>query len=226
MKKAFMILVALMMLVTGVMAEDVTPEDAAHAEEVILFPFGLVEEDGKYFIELEGNPSTGYIWTAFCIVGDVVNVKDAVILGGEQTDTVGAPVTYRFEVEAVNAGETIVVFRYFRPWEMVMEKEIPVLVNVDEEGKMFFMYLEGMPMEMTVVEVMEDEHMALMENENLGQVLATFPEDMPLPMAGENIKVWSNGVMALSFPGRINVLGWEVVAPPQARMMPAPADGN
>lgn len=226
MKKAFMILVALMMLMTGVMAEDVTPEDAVPEEEVVLFPYGLVEEDGKYFIELEGNPSTGYIWTAFCIVGDVVNVKDAVILGGEETDMVGVPVTYRFEVEAVNAGETIVVFRYFRPWEMVMEKEIPVLVNVDEEGKMFFMYLEGMPMEMTVAEVMADEHMALLENENLGQVLATFPEDMPLPMAGENIKVWSNGVMALSFPGRINVLGWEVVAPPQARTMPAPADGN
>lgn len=226
MKKVLMILVALMMLMTGVMAEDVTPEDAAPAEEVILFPFGLVEEDGKYFIELEGNPSTGYIWTAFCIVGDVVNVKDAVIVGGDQEAIAGAPATYRFEVEAVNAGETIVVFRFFRPWEMVMEKEIPVLVNVDEEGKMFFMYLEGMPMEMTVAEVMEEEHMALLENENLGQVLATFPEDMPLPMAGENIKVWSNGVMALSFPGRINVLGWEVVAPPQARVMPAPADGE
>lgn len=226
MKKAFMILVALMMLMTGVMAEENNCDEIVPTEEVILFPYGLVEEDGKYFIELEGNPSTGYIWTAFCIVGDVVNVKDAVILGGEETDMVGVPVTYRFEVEAVNAGETIVVFRYFRPWEMVMEKEIPVLVNVDEEGKMFFMYLEGMPMEMTVAEVMADEHMALLENENLGQVLATFPEDMPLPMAGENIKVWSNGVMALSFPGRINVLGWEVVAPPQARTMPAPADGN
>ncbi|MBQ9944693.1 MAG: protease inhibitor I42 family protein [Clostridia bacterium] len=226
MKKAFMILVALMMLVTGVLAEDVTPEDAAPAEEVILFPFGLVEEDGKYFIELEGNPSTGYVWTAFSIVDDVVNVKDAVILGGDQEGTTGAPATYRFEVEAVNPGETIVVFRFFRPWEMVMEQEIPVLVNVDEEGKMFFMHLEGMPMEMTVVEVMADEHMALLENENLGQVLATFGEDMPLPMAGETIKVWSNGVMALSFPGRINVLGWETVAPPQARMMPAPADGE
>lgn len=226
MKKAFMILVALMMLVTGVLAEENNCDEIVPTEEVILFPFGLVEEDGKYFIELEGNPSTGYIWTAFCIVGDVVNVKDAVILGGDQEGTTGAPATYRFEVEAVNPGETIVVFRFFRPWEMVMEQEIPVLVTVDEAGKMFFMYLEGMPMEMTVVEVMADEHMALLENENLGQVLATFGEDMPLPMAGENIKVWSNGVMALSFPGRINVLGWETVAPPQARMMPAPADGE
>lgn len=226
MKKAFMILVALMMLVTGVLAEENNCDEIVPTEEVILFPFGLVEEDGKYFIELEGNPSTGYIWTAFCIVGDVVNVKDAVILGGDQEGTTGAPATYRFEVEAVNPGETIVVFRFFRPWEMVMEQEIPVLVTVDEEGKMFFMHLEGMPMEMTVAEVMADEHMALLENENLGQVLATFGEDMPLPMAGENIKVWSNGVMALSFPGRINVLGWEVVAPPQARMMPAPAEGE
>ncbi|MBR2054065.1 MAG: protease inhibitor I42 family protein [Clostridia bacterium] len=226
MKKAFMILVALMMLVTGVMAEENNCDEIVPTEDVILFPFGLVEEDGKYFIELEGNPSTGYIWTAFCIVGDVVNVKDAVILGGDQEGTTGAPATYRFEVEAVNPGETIVVFRFFRPWEMVMEQEIPVLVTVDEAGKMFFMHLEGMPMEMTVAEVMADEHMALLENENLGQVLATFGEDMPLPMAGETIKVWSNGVMALSFPGRINVLGWEVVAPPQARMMPAPADGE
>ena len=68
--------------------------------------------------------------------------------------------------------------------------------------------------------------MALVENETLGQVICTFPEDMPLPMAGEQIKIWSNGVMALSFPGRINVLGWETVAPPQARMMPAPTEGE
>ncbi|MBR6754080.1 MAG: hypothetical protein IKM05_08640, partial [Clostridia bacterium] len=80
------------------------------------------------------------------------------------------------------------------------------------------------PWNLTAVEIMADEHMILAENETIGQVLCTFPEDMPLPTEGENIRVWFNGVMALSLPSRINVLGWETVAPPQARMMEAPVD--
>lgn len=214
MKKVLAILMAMMMAVTLGCAEVAEPE----------LPFTVVEEDGKTYIEVTGNPSTGFIWTVFAIVGDIVNVTDPVALEPETADTaLGAPVTYRVEVEALTAGETILVLRYMRPWEMLIEQEIPVLVNVDEEGKLFFMYLEGMPLEMTAVEILAEEQMVLFENETLGQVYGTFPEDMPLPTEGENVKIWFNGVMALSFPGRINVMGWETVAPPQARMMPAPA---
>lgn len=210
MKKFWLVLMALMVLVGCVSAEGVTPEE----EEA---PFTVVEENGQYFLEVIGNPSTGYVWTVFSIVGDVVNVLDPTAV--ETADEVaGAPVTYRIAVEAVNAGETILVLRYMRPWEMAIDKEIPVLVTVDENKEMFFMQLEGMPMAATVVEVMAEEHMVLVENETLGQVICTFPAEMPLPQAGENIKIWFNGVMALSFPGRINVLGWETVAPPQARV--------
>lgn len=215
MKNVLMILLSLMML-CGAVAEDVQPE----------MPFQIIQEDGKTFIEVTGNPSTGYIWTIFPIVSDIVNVTDPAPVDDESAgeDLVGAPVTYRVEVEAAAAGETILVLRYLRPWEMDIQQEVPILVNVDENGEMFFMYLEGMPMAMTVVEIMEEEHMILAESETLGQLICTFPEDMPLPTAGENVRIWSNGVMALSFPGRINVLGWETVAPPQARMMEAPVE--
>lgn len=211
MTKVLSVLMALLLALGGGAAEDTRMEE----------PFTLIQEDGKTFIEVTGNPSTGYIWTVFAIVDGIVQATDpAAVEEANDENLVGAPVKYRVEVTAENPGETILVLRYFRPWEMDIQQEIPVLVTVDEAREMFFMYLEGMPMEVTVVEVMEEERMTLVENETLGQVLCTFPEEMPLPMAGENIKIWSNGVMALSFPGRINVLGWETVAPPQARTMP------
>lgn len=217
MKTLISIMMALMLLVGGGVADETLPEA----------PWQLIQEDGKTFIELTGNPSTGYIWTVFAIVDGVVTVTDpAPVAAEKESHLVGEKETYRIEVTAENAGETILVLRYLRPWEMDIQQEIPVLVTVDEAKEMFFMQLDGMPMEVTVSEVMTEEHMILVESETLGQLICTFPEEMPLPMAGENIKIWSNGVMALSFPGRINVLGWETVAPPQARMMPAPADGE
>lgn len=215
MKKLIAILMSLMML-TCAFAEDAQPS----------YPWEIIEEDGKTFIKVTGNPSTGYIWTVFPIVGDIVNVTDPTPVEKETADEAleGAPVEYRIEVEALTPGETILVLRYLRPWEMDIAKECPILVNVDENNALFFMPLDGMPWNLTAVEIMADEHMILAENETIGQVLCTFPEDMPLPTEGENIRVWFNGVMALSLPGRINVLGWETVAPPQARMMEAPVD--
>ena len=214
MQNLMMLMMALMMLFTSVSAEDVIPEE----------PFTLIQNEEGTFIEVTGNPSTGYIWTVFTIVGDIVEVTDPEALPADTEEGLaGAPVTYRLQVTALQEGETILVLRYMRPWEMDIQKELPILVNVDAEGQMFFMLLEGMPMEMTAVEIMEADHAALMESETLGQVIATFPADMPLPGVGEQVKIWSNGVMALSFPGRINVLGWETVAPPQARLMDAPA---
>lgn len=212
MKNLMMMLMALMMMFTGSLAED----------EMMAQPFTLVENEDGTFIELAGNPSTGYIWTVFPIVGDIVEVTDPEALPSQEEEPLdGAPVTYRIQVTALKEGETILVLRYMRPWEMDIQQELPLLVTVDAEGKMFFMLLEGMPMEMTAVEIMEEDHTVLMESETLGQVIATFPQEMPLPGEGEQVKIWSNGVMALSFPGRINVLGWETVAPPQARMMDA-----
>lgn len=210
MKNLMAMLAALMMMITG--------GGAAPAPAQPLYE--LIREGDKTYIELIGNPSTGYVWTVFPIVEGVVTAKDPVALETE-SDVVGAPVKYRMEVEAAAAGETILVLRYLRPWEEAIQTEIPLLVTVDEEGEMFFMHLEGMPLEVTVAQVMEEEHKALVENENLGQVICTFPEEMALPMAGEHIKIWTNGVMALSLPGQMNVLGWETIAPPQARMMPA-----
>ena len=57
----------------------------------------------------------------------------------------------------------------------------------------------------------------LLNTETHGEVIARFPEEMPLPTEGENVKIWFNGVMTMSLPGQINVIGWETVAPSKAR---------
>ena len=62
-----------------------------------------------------------------------------------------------------------------------------------------------------------EEGTAFLNTETHGEVLARFPEDMQLPTQDENVKIWFNGVMTMSLPGQINVIGWETVAPSKAR---------
>ncbi len=213
MKKFMIALVALMMLVSGAVAETEMPD----------VPFHIVEEDGKTLIEVNGNATTGYVWSLFQIVEGVVNTGDFLPVEVETDEALlGAGKLYRVEVEAVAEGETILVLRYIRPWELAVEQEVAILVNVDENNDLHFMHLEGMPMEMTAIEKVEGENAYLLESETLGQLIATFPEDMALPVEGEMMKVWFDGVVAMSLPGRINVMGWETIAPIQARMMPGP----
>ena len=211
MKKMIAAVLALMMVFSLALAS----EEAAQ-------PFTIYPPKAAQTVfEFEGNPTTGYRWTAFLVKEGVVELNS---VEGEYTEfeheeeMVGVGGMYRFELTAVAPGETIVLFHYGRGWEEEDMITKPYLVMVLEDGTMEIMDLEGYaPMIGSVVTVNEDGSV-LLNTETHGEVIARFPEEMPLPTEGENVKIWFNGVMTMSLPGQINVIGWESIAPVNARM--------
>lgn len=215
MKKFLSILFALMICCSVALAEDtqsplftVYPPKAASA-----------------VFEFDANPTTGYTWTAFIIrdgVVELVNPDGEYVTenAGDDAQIVGQGGKHSFEITAVGQGETVICFHYLRSWEEAPEKTLTYLVSVDEEGTLYVQDLEGAaPLAGTVISVDEENRTALLNTETHGEVLAHFPEDLQLPVAEENVKIWFNGVMTLSLPGQINVIGWETVAPEQARTL-------
>jgi len=89
---------------------------------------------------------------------------------------------------------------------------------VDEEGNLYIQDLEGIaPLVGTVTGIDEENHSAFVQTETHGEVLARFPEDAQLPTVDEQIKIWFNGAMTMSLPAQVGVIGWETIAPSQAR---------
>lgn len=71
-------------------------------------------------ISIEGNPTTGYEWTANVRdrnIASLVSVEYIVDDFEGEEMPVGIGGTYFFTFNAVNAGETLVDFSYARPWE-------------------------------------------------------------------------------------------------------------
>ena len=193
---------------------------AAVAEDAVKETFTVYPPVKAYAVfELDGNPTTGFSWTAFPVKDGIVEISEAEYEENDNKDgLVGVGGVYRFKVTAVTAGETIVLFHYARPWETQDIITKPYLVMVLEDGTMEIQDLEGFaPLKGTVVSVDQEADTVLLDSEIHGEVLARFPEDMQLPVQGENVKIWFNGVMTMSLPGQINVMGWESVAPAMAR---------
>jgi len=182
-------------------------------------PFTVYPPEKAYAVfEFVGNPSTGFSWTAFPLVDGIVDVSMGEYTAYESEDAVGQGGIYTFKVTAVEAGETIVLFHYTRPWETDEMTTKAYLINVLEDGTMDVRDLEGFaPLMGTVVSVDEESASVLLNTETHGEVIARFPADMQLPTVDEHVKIWFNGVMTMSLPGQINVIGWETVAPPMAR---------
>jgi len=72
--------------------------------------------DDPFEIELEGNPSTGYIWEA--VSYDTLLVKQVVKAGFEPfSDDIGSGGKYTFRFQTVAAGQTTLVLIYYRKFE-------------------------------------------------------------------------------------------------------------
>jgi len=85
-------------------------------------------------IELETNPSTGYIWTTTTEGGAVSlsRVEDITPEGSKLLP--GAPITQRYTFEVRDIGTTKVTFEYARLWESKAPlKKIVYVITVDEE---------------------------------------------------------------------------------------------
>ncbi len=216
MKKFLTLLLAAALLLPAAQAED------AADEIYTVFP----PQKGYVTFTLPANPGTGYLWDAR-LYGDAVlespgimTLNDAIPVGegsGEiSAGLVGAPTISQFLFTADHEGEAVVVFTYGRPWEENADASVTqtlvYLISVNEDGEIAVRDVGDVnPMAAQVLSVDAEERTALVYTETHGEVLVRFPESLDLPKAGDRVNIWYNGVMALSLPGQINALGWDLV---------------
>jgi len=76
---------------------------------------------GLVTVELEGNPTTGYMWDAqIANPGIIEEVSNEYIVAGQEDDdveAVGVGGVFRFNFRGLSQGETEITFTYQRPWE-------------------------------------------------------------------------------------------------------------
>ena len=85
-------------------------------------------------VELEGNPTTGYVCGYRIVNPDIVRDVASDYIGSQlEDDVVGVGGTYFFTFEGVAEGETEIVFDYHRPWEedVLPEKTVRYIAVVD-----------------------------------------------------------------------------------------------
>ena len=88
-------------------------------------------------INLEGNPTTGYQWTAISADSDKLEVKDEYIPDETNEGLVGTGGTYRFNVRGISEGNCNIDIAYMRSWESSNEAidEITYYLYVSKDGK-------------------------------------------------------------------------------------------
>ena len=75
-------------------------------------------EKNAAVIELEGNPTTGYIWVYSMSPENIIReVSNEYIANRTGSNIVGSGGKFVFVFEPINTGESELVFSYLRPWE-------------------------------------------------------------------------------------------------------------
>ncbi len=87
----------------------------------------------KAWVELEGNVTTGYVWSASQYDKNIVEVSDYEYTSPQDDTIVGQPGKFKFEMTALKEGSTEVIFRYARQGENAI-KTIVCGVIVDSNG--------------------------------------------------------------------------------------------
>ncbi|MCQ2591323.1 MAG: protease inhibitor I42 family protein [Treponema sp.] len=94
----------------------------------------MIENSEKLdFIELIGNPTTGYSWIAEIEDESVLMLEEYVTYLGEEK-IVGAPSSFVYKIVPLKQGSTTVLFKYMRPWE----KNAPIetkLYNIEVDAQ-------------------------------------------------------------------------------------------
>lgn len=90
-----------------------------------------VRNGGVVLVELEGNPTTGFMWMERSVPPVLDSVGEAEFVAG--SDALGAGGTITLTFEAVEAGEGVLDLAYMRPWESVQPEETFSVTVVVEE---------------------------------------------------------------------------------------------
>ena len=203
MKKIIAILAAMLLTCTYAMAD-------------------MIHETKAVTISLDANATTGYVWSGFVIGGDsvVLNSAEGTYVVDEAPEGLcGVGGQTYYTLIPVKPGTSIVVFNYARGWEPDAIEQRVVLADVDDDLNLYVSDVtEGGRIEGTVVSVDAENHSVLLNTESHGEIIATFDADMELPVADEQIVIYTNGTMTMSLPAIMNVIAWNSVPSNLARM--------
>jgi len=87
------------------------------AKKMVL-PSGSEVEGDKLTITLEENPTTGYVWTLKVGTDNIVMLEsDEYIPVQTSANVVGSGGKHVWNFKGVSKGETMLTFKYYRPWE-------------------------------------------------------------------------------------------------------------
>jgi len=86
------------------------------------------------WVELKGNPTTGYTWTATGYDEEIVKVYDCTYSQEGDSDLVGQGGTFKFKLKSLKPGVTTVTFKYMRPWEEEAITTIVCEILIDENN--------------------------------------------------------------------------------------------
>lgn len=93
-----------------------------------------VKAGSSWEFQIEGNPSTGYIWRLNEGESEnpaIVKVED-LGYGEPETKLLGAPAPYRFRITGLTPGFAKLHFEYLRPWIGKPDKTEDLWVRVEE----------------------------------------------------------------------------------------------
>lgn len=122
MKKSLIVLFVLLLAVCFVSCANTRSRGSGAQEltEIDNRELGLrawVEKGGYLYVEIPGNPTTGYEWTFTIEDDDIVEDFSSEYLAANQAGLVGAGGVYRFGFKAEREGKTDIRFIYARHWE-------------------------------------------------------------------------------------------------------------
>ena len=104
----------------------------------MILPSGSEVDGDKLTITLEENPTTGYVWTLKIGTENVVALEsDEYMPTQTSANMVGSGGNHVWNFKGVSAGETVLTFKYYRPWEKedTAIKTRVFTVIVSEEGE-------------------------------------------------------------------------------------------
>lgn len=170
-------------------------------------------------LEFDSNRTTGYDWFGHIIGGDSVELGDGVYLEDENPEMLdGIGGTTVFTLNAAEPGKSLVMFEYGRPGEMDTDEKVLILAEVDEDGNLTTMDVtESSMIEGIVTDVSEEDAAVTVYSEVQGEILAYFAEDLAIPVMDEEVRLYTDGVMTMSVPPIVNVLGWGSIPSDLAR---------
>ena len=180
-----------------------------------------IQETNAVTVSLDGNPTTGYVWTGFVLGGESVLLTDPAGTyvpddAPEGLSGVGGK-TY-FTLLPAAPGESIVTFTYARSWEPDFLEQRVLLANVDDDMKLTVSDVTEIGVITgTVISVDTEDCSAMLMTETHGELIVRFAPETQLPAENETITVYTNGVMTMSLPAIVNAIAWSSVPSDMAR---------